>query len=431
MARARSSDIRDRLTSLISPQLIRRRGRRLGVVRRHRKVDVVALVYTLLCGFDRGEKRTMASLRRAYIAATGTSLVASAFYDRFTPALAALLRELVTHAFEKLSRAEQRLAGTFDKFCKVFISDGSVIRLDDVLAEHFPSAWTNHTKASAKLHLTIDAATRTPTIVQIVPGSQHDVSLLSPGTWCRGALMVFDLAYYDGKLFQRILDHGGYFLCRVKKDANFLVVDPSVPQFDGRRHPEVVRASHGRSFDIRIEHVYRNARKRDWTKHSMQLRLVGVWDPEAQSHHLFITSAPAQLLALDAVSPVYAIRWEIELLFRELKRIIRIDDMPSGNRAAVQCLIYAALLSLAVSRCLAAAVDATDRAPTERTTAVVRTLAPLLLELLLAPPPLRSRIDRLAFVVLRREALDPNRRRRLLRHRAVAGVLNSEKAATP
>ena len=85
MARGQESSIRDALTSVISPQLIRRRARKRNLVKRARKVDVVALVYTLVLGFDRGAKRTVASLRRAYTMSTETTLAPSAFDDRFTP----------------------------------------------------------------------------------------------------------------------------------------------------------------------------------------------------------------------------------------------------------------------------------------------------------------------------------------------------------
>ena len=66
MARQRESHIRRQITSLISPQLIRRRGRDLGVVQRHRKVDIVAFVYTLVLGFATSRRRSLAGLRRAY-----------------------------------------------------------------------------------------------------------------------------------------------------------------------------------------------------------------------------------------------------------------------------------------------------------------------------------------------------------------------------
>lgn len=123
MARREDNSIRHALTSVISPHLIRRRATKLRAVKRSRKVDIVALVYTLVLGFDRGAKRTVASLRRAYAMSTETTLAPSAFYDRFTPALAELMRELTAHAFEHLSRGKTKLHGALSAFVKVAIAD--------------------------------------------------------------------------------------------------------------------------------------------------------------------------------------------------------------------------------------------------------------------------------------------------------------------
>jgi hypothetical protein len=59
-------------------------------------------------GFERGARRTLASLRRTYTAATSVTLAPSAFYDRFTPQLAELMRRLTAHAFARLSGGPSR-----------------------------------------------------------------------------------------------------------------------------------------------------------------------------------------------------------------------------------------------------------------------------------------------------------------------------------
>jgi putative transposase len=128
MTRANRSTIRDVLTSIISTQLIRRRAKKLNAVKRERRVDIAALVYTLVLGFERGAKRTLASFRRAYAIATGTTLAPSAFYDRFTPELAELMRQLVPVAFERLA-AEAKLQGALASFARVAIADGSGVFL--------------------------------------------------------------------------------------------------------------------------------------------------------------------------------------------------------------------------------------------------------------------------------------------------------------
>ena len=54
-------------------------------MRRRRKVEPVAMVWTLALGFGAGGGSALAGLRRMYRRASGTSLVPSVFYDGFTP----------------------------------------------------------------------------------------------------------------------------------------------------------------------------------------------------------------------------------------------------------------------------------------------------------------------------------------------------------
>ena len=106
MARPAASHIYSSLTSLLPRRRIRDLARRLGVVQRRRKLDIVAQVYSLVLGFGDGERRTLSGLRRAYLRATGTRLAPSSFHARFTPALVELMRTLALEALGKLARLE-------------------------------------------------------------------------------------------------------------------------------------------------------------------------------------------------------------------------------------------------------------------------------------------------------------------------------------
>lgn len=415
--------IHGEISSLISPQRIRRKARELKVVKRRRKVDVVALVYTLIFGFASGRQRNFASLRRAYEMATGVTMAPSAFYDRFTPELAELMRSLTLHAFAQLAQGTSKLHKTLAAFSNVFIADGSLIRLHDALAADFPSVWTNHTKAGVKLHVIMNGASRTPEILDIAPGSAHDLRLMSVGPWCQGSLCLFDLAYFQGRLFSKIIDQNGHFLCRVRDDANMFITGAADETLVGKKTREALSLMSGKSFEVEVSHAYRHARAGDYRTRSLKLRFVAVWHAEAKRHRPYLTSSHA--LSIDAIAAVYAMRWEIELLFRELKSQLRIDEIPTGNKAAFQCLLYAALLSLAVGRCLhrVLQLEAADHWPFERWSILLRHVAHSLLVVMLAGPILRRLLGARLLSFLRVEALDPNRHRMLLVQRAQEGVL--------
>jgi len=50
------------------------------------------------------------------------------------------------------------------------------------------------------------------------------------------------------------------------------------------------------------------------------------------------------------LAEIYRCRWEVELLFRELKTQYELDEFDTSDEHVVRILLYAALLSLLVSR---------------------------------------------------------------------------------
>ena len=423
MTQRRDSQIFCELTSVIPRSRVRRRARELGVVKRQRKIDVVALVNSLVLGFDGGKERTIAGLRRAYERSTGTMLAPSAFYDRLTPELGQLLRELVDDALAKLDRTGARLQLALKAFERVFIADGSLIHFHDSLKADFPSIFSNRMKASGKLHVVMDVAGRIPKRIDLVPGSRHDVNVIQIGPWLKGGLILVDLAYYQGDLFKAIQAENGFVLCRVKKHARFRIVSSENGSLDGVALRDAARIMHGKSFDVRIDYVYRRVRQRDWTVRHVEMRVAAIWREDLGVHRLYVTNAPASMLALEQVSAVYALRWEIELLFRELKTLYRIDHMPSGRRGATECLLYTALLALALSRRLQKLVAGAQSGslslnPPERWSSVFCVLASDLLQLSLLPRRHRLARGNRLLHLFRHEARDPNRTRLHLPARA-------------
>ncbi len=139
MARQQDCRITHALTSLLPKRRIRELARRCGAVRRRRKVDIVALVYSLVLGFTAGNRRTLTGLRRAYTKATGVSLAPSAFYGRFSEGLSALMRTLLLEALGKLTPPQAKLGSVFRRFREVLAVDSTIIRLHDALENDFPS----------------------------------------------------------------------------------------------------------------------------------------------------------------------------------------------------------------------------------------------------------------------------------------------------
>lgn len=398
--------IRRRLTSLFPGELIEDIARERDVVQRDRKIDITMLVWTLIMGFAvDGEARTIAGFQRAYSAATNQTVARSSFYDRFTPALAALLNDLLEHALEEVA-VPHTIAPQFELFRDVLIADATVFRLHRLL-DSFPA--THSGQSGAKLHLVQNATKQTIEQFQLTDERTHESSQLRTGSWLRGRLLLFDLGFYSFRRFALIEENGGFFLSRLKSNANPLIVGErrkwrgraiSLPE---RRLRDVLEDLSREIIDVTVEIEFkRRAYAGKESTDSMEFRVV--------------TNLPDEFTPRQ-VGALYGLRWEVELVFRELKSLYGLEKFQTSDPAIVELLVVAALLTLTVSRALLGVFQELFPEtvfPRERWAKTFRSLAQLMLEDLAQsfghPPPNLSEL-------LFRDARQPEKSRLLLNER--------------
>ncbi len=79
-------------------------------------------------------------------------------------------------------------------------------------------------------------------------------------------------------------------------------------------------------------------------------RLVAVYNPEAEEHHFYLTNVSNSILNAHEVASVYSARWEVELIFKELKSRYELDHIITKSPYAIEALIWISILTLLVSR---------------------------------------------------------------------------------
>ena len=423
MAHAKSIPIRETLRKLFPPAFLMALAKATGAVKRLRQVSPVDLFWTLVLGFGVGEVRTIAGLRRAYEKTTGQTIEESSFYDRLNEGLAKMLKGAVAQALETSLGAGRALRGSLASFSDILLTDSTVIRLHDMLEKVFPACRTNHTKAALKAHAIISVTGAGKQSIKVTSERAHDGPVFRVGKWVRDRLLLFDLGYFRYQLFACIGRNGGYFLTRLKANANPLIVavnrvhrGRAVPLV-GERLRSCVDRLHREVLDVEVSVRFERRRYAGRTRSAVQqLRVVGIRDPRTGDYHLYITNVPLDKLAAEDIQATYALRWQVELLFKELKHCYRLDQMPSRKREIVEALLYAAILTLIVSRRLLDVVrkrlkSVADRLPFQRWATLVSTVAFELL--LIATRPLRAVEDIIKRIstVLLHEAVDPRKTR--------------------
>ena len=213
------------LATLLPREQVEQEAKRLGVVVRQRTVNVYALVWTLVLGFQTGSQRTITALQWAYQKAAEHTLSRSSFYDRFTPQLATLLRTLAQGSMASMGVSCGVPPELLASFRQILALDATVVRLHSFLAQAYPACRTNHTQAAAKLHVVMNVLDGSPCRVKLTSERTHDQTpWRRVGPWLQGCLLLFDLGYFSYWLFDRIDQNGGFFLTRCKANANPLIV---------------------------------------------------------------------------------------------------------------------------------------------------------------------------------------------------------------
>lgn len=358
-------EIEKTLNKMFSPEWLRETAARVGYVQRERKIDPATLFWVLVLGFGVGAQRTIASLRRAYETAAAETLVPSAFYYRFNGGLVDFLKECLTHGIADLaSHTSLTLSDKLQGFKDIIVADGTIIKLHDKLAKLFPGA--RH-KAELKIHTAIGLAGSTKAI-GFFSGKTAEIKTIRIGPWIKDQILLFDLGYFKYELFSRIRKNEGHFVSRLKTTTNPTIVSVlrtyrgNPINIAGQKLRDVLPRLKRAVIDVEIEVSFRgnSKTKKDaddtfetyhprTPKTKETFRLVGIFDKESSSYHLYLTSLSPEQLSAEDVALLYRARWSIELIFKELKRLYKLDVISSGAPDTVESLVLVAMLTLVVS----------------------------------------------------------------------------------
>lgn len=437
------------LIRMFSPEWLRDTAKRVKYVQRQRKVDPFILFWILVLGFGAGVQRSLAALRRTYEKESSEKIVASAFYDRFTEGLYKFLTECLAHGVADLaSHASLTLSEKLQGFKDLVVYDGSIIKLHDMLAEKFPGA--RH-KAELKIRLAIGLTSNTKSVA-IFPGKTSELKTIRIGPWVENNILLFDLGFFKYEMFSRIRKWGGHFVSRVKTGANPTIVSVmrtykgNAIDLVGRKLQDILPRLKREVVDCLVEVEFKasasrakKSEKDDFevyrprgsaSKIKETFRLVGVLDEETGKYHLYITDIMPEQLIPEDVALLYRARWSIEMVFKELKRLYKLDEIPSDKPVVIKSLVMVSMLTLVVSHRILNLMRSLMPEKSERFTPLrwaelFYTSAPDLLKLVLA----FEGIELDAFTMLMfyaGEGIDPNvNRERLLSPWVKAAAITS------
>jgi len=351
-------DIPRSLEALFPQETVERIARETGFTKRKRKIEPYPFFWNLVLGFGVQLQRTLESLRKGYGEMASIEVCQSSWHDRFNPETVDFLRANVKSAMQQMATETNRTLSTKMKWVDdILIQDSSIVRLSAALMKEYPATRSRKNAAGLKVSMLVSAVASSPQTVTIHAERVHETKTLKIGPWVKNKVLLIDLGFFKHQMFARIQENGGYFLTRLKGNSNPLFLSTlrtykgNTIELEGKRWKEVKDKIKREVLDAEVEvtfsrRVYNGKKSKD----AMPFRLVAIYNHDAKKYHVYITNIPPDALCAEDIAELYRVRWDIEMIFKELKSKYSLDAITSANPDVVEGLIWVGILTLLVSR---------------------------------------------------------------------------------
>jgi hypothetical protein len=224
--------------------------------------------------------------------------------------------------------SDSRIENILNK--QVKIVDSSTISLfKDILSCVGRKSKEGKSKGGIKVHTVINADEIVPNLVWFSPATTHDHNFLEKLKCDDNTIYVFDKGYNDYKAFERFTVQKTGFVTRLKDNASYREIEEL--DIEERIHNGVLK-------DKIIEVEIKNGKEIS----VLRLRKVTFYDRENKREFEFLTNLFD--LRADLIAGLYKIRWQIELLFKQLKQNFPLRYFLGDNENAIKIQIYCVLI---------------------------------------------------------------------------------------
>lgn len=360
------------LKSLLPQDHLDLLGRSVRFIRRLRAVRASLFVWSVVLSRFGSGTPGFEQARRWYSKLAGILLGPRPFQMRFKgPAVVRLFERAFNSAVRPWQLRPRPRHPLARRFADVVVVDSTLMQLNDSLRKAFKGA--RAAASSIKTLLTISVFGLVPLHAQLIEGSAHDMTLFPPLDLFRksdgGTLLLFDKGFVAYERLRSIAEARLHYLCPMRLNGNALILavhrGPKYVRVALRRHPEGVWLRDllpagkkiQKAWDVEVVLWPRTEAR---SKEEVSTRLVLVPGPKG-AQRPYLTTLNSREWTPAAVAEIYRLRWQVELVFKELKQFLNLQSLPSKDRHAVQVFAWASLIALALSRTVSACLCPLNR----------------------------------------------------------------------
>ncbi len=328
-----------------------------GFIKRKRKFSAFEFVLLMVVGQMSMVHPSLSGM----VEAVRAKISRVALHLRFTAQAAEFLLACLKMVLEYSVCPARITPSALDVFKRVHIFDSSSWDINPSLKQVLPGSGGGASDANCKLQAGYEYKSGSLGFFAVTEGIKPDQAYSNRLVDFveKDDLMLTDLGYFKLSVFQALTAKGVYFLSKLligttlrnagtseKIDLgatlrSFVgnILEMNVIMGNDKHHVPC------RLIGLRVTKQVANARRRKLRKEAEKKGRTPSKNHLALCNWtLFVTNASSEILPINIVLSLYRLRWQIELIFKQLKSVLRVHSSNTTKEYRLKCEIYGKLI---------------------------------------------------------------------------------------
>ena len=240
------------------------------------------------------------------------------------------MRQLAMRAIAQFARQQSAtLPDKLASFEDVLLQDGSSFHIHRDLADVYPSRFKRN-PAAVECHMTMSLKTFSPVAMSISADTASERDFLPEPKTMKNKLLLDDAGYPDFQFFAELEKCGGFYIFRGTQSMNPHVIEARngrgrrLPKLEGKKLKDITRGTNrSQVLDLKV------------CLGNQEFRVVRRWFAEEKRFCIWLSNLPSETYTANDIMAIYRCRWQVELLFKELKvarKLATICHRTKGHR---------------------------------------------------------------------------------------------------
>jgi hypothetical protein len=190
---------------------------------------------------------------------------------------------------------------------------------------------TGKKKGGIKVHTVIHANEGVPSDIKFTSAATNDSFMLKPSTLNKGDIMAMDRAYIDYEKFEELTQRGVVYVTKLKKSLKYAI------------NEDIMYQTPNGLMEVRLQYVTFSKQVKGGETIIHHARIVTYVDVKKRKLVSLLTndltSDPDEIIA------IYRRRWEIELLFKQIKQNFPLRYFYGESANAIKIQIWVTLIA--------------------------------------------------------------------------------------